>query len=527
VRGQPQAGSDPLVEPLGALVERQARALGGRAALSFGEGASITYQDLSDRVGRMRSVLASRDVQPGGRVALMLKNSLFFPVAWLGVVSGGATAVPINSRLGVDDAGYLIVHSGATVVVCDSSTAAVVRRVVERLDRPVDVVEVPVGEHAPDLLRASGPASPGPATPRTLANVQYTSGTTGFPKGCLLTHGYWQRMGSVARDMLGLGPGTRIITGQPFSYIDPMWNVVATLQAGAHLVILDGFHPSTFMRDVARWGIETFYCLGVMPTLLLKQPPGSWDRDHALRLVACSAIPPGLHRDIEDRWGVPWIEAFGMTETGINIAVSLEEHDSLVGTGCIGRPLRHCEASIVDADERDVPPGQVGELRLRGLGFMEGYLDDPEATSRFFRNGWANTGDLASTDEQGRVYFRGRLKEFVRRGGENISQAEVEFALRSHHDVLDCAVAPVPDEVMGEEGKAYVVLLSGQGRDPEKLRAFLADRLAPFKVPRYYEFREDLPRTPSERIAKRLLEEGRRSWRAGTYDTQEGRWLGP
>jgi crotonobetaine/carnitine-CoA ligase len=493
--------------------------------MSFVDGASITYEDLGDRVARMRSVLASRGVVAGGRVALMLKNSLFFPVAWLGVVSAGATTVPVNSRLEADDAGYVIEHSAAGLVVCDSSTAPVVRRVAERLERVVGVLEVPAGEHAPDLLGEVEPQDPGPETSRSLANVQYTSGTTGFPKGCLLTHRYWQRMGAVAREMLDLGRGSRILTAQPFSYIDPMWNVVATLQAGAHLVVQDGFHPSTFMSDVARWGIQTFYCLGVMPSLLLKQPPGPWDRSHGLRLVACSAIPPGLHRAIEERWGVPWIEAFGMTETGINIAVPPAEHDELVGTACIGRPLPHCEASVVDADRRDLPPGEVGELRLRGLGFMEGYLDDPEATARFFRNGWANTGDLVSTDEEGRIYFRGRLKEFVRRGGENVSQAEVEFALRGHHAVLDCAVAPVPDEAMGEEGKAYVVLLPGWPRDPEDLRAYLAARLAPFKIPRYYEFRQDLPRTPSERIAKALLEKGRSSWQAKTYDAREGRWL--
>jgi carnitine-CoA ligase len=525
VNEQPGPAWDPLTRPLGALVERRAREHGRSVALSFGDGASITYEDLDDRVARMRSVLGYRHVQPGGRVALMLKNSLFYPVAWLGVVSAGAAAVPVNSRLEADDAGYVIGHSGAALVVCDSSTAPVARRVAEPLDPPVEVLEVPAGEHAPDLLSRAEARPPGPETSRGLANVQYTSGTTGFPKGCLLTHGYWQRMGAVAREMLHLSRGTRILTAQPFSYIDPMWNVVATLQAGGHLVILDGFHPSTFMRDVARWDVETFYCLGVMPSLLLKQQPGPWDRDHVLRLVVCSAIPPGLHRAVEERWSVPWIEAFGMTETGINISVPLAEHDELVGTGCIGRPLPHCEASVVDESGEELPPGRVGELRLRGLGLMEGYLDDPQATARFFRNGWANTGDLAYTDEEGRVYFRGRLKEFVRRGGENISQAEVEFALRSNGDVLDCAVAPVPDDLMGEEAKAYVVLLPGRRKEPETLRAYLGARLASFKVPRYYQFREDLPRTPSERIAKPLLERGRPSWRVDTYDAREGRWL--
>jgi crotonobetaine/carnitine-CoA ligase len=511
---------DPALESLGHLLERQTEALGGQDFISFGDGTTLTYASFSERVSRARGLLASSGIGPGDRVALMMKNSLFYPTAWLGVLTLGAVAVPVNSRLGPDDAAHIVGHSGARLVVCDTSTAPVARKVAGDA-----VVEVGTQEHAPEALTAAEPAPAASCTGRTLANVQYTSGTTGFPKGCLLTHGFWQRMGHVAVGLLRLGPGKRILTAQPFSYIDPLWQVVATLRSGAHMVVLDGFHPSTMMREVAEWKISTFYCLGAMPTLLLKQPPAPWDRDHALERVSCSAIPPALHAEIEERFGVPWLEAFGMTETGINIAVSDEEHDELVGSGSIGRSLGHCEASVVDSEGRDVPPGNVGELRLRGLGFMEGYLDDPEATARFFWDGWAHTGDLVEMDLRGRIYFRGRIKEMVRRGGENISQAEVELALRGHPEVLDCAVAGVPDEIMGEEAKAYLVPVPGRHPDPKALHAFLGARLAAFKVPRYYEFRDDLPRTPSERVAKPRLEDRRASWRDGTYDARAGRWL--
>jgi len=516
---------DPGQESLAGLLDRQAGANTGRECLSFGDGTTLRYEELADVVARGRGLLAAHGIGPGGRVALMMRNSLFFPTAWLGVTTSAATAVPVNARYGPDDAGYVIEHSGASLVLCDGSTAGVAREVAGRSRRHIAVLEVGTGEHVPDAVRSAEPEPPGPCTARTLANVQYTSGTTGFPKGCLLTHGFWQRMGQVAVDLLGLGPGKRILTAQPFSYIDPPWNVVATLRSGARLVVLDGFHPSTFMRDVARWQVNVFYCLGVMPTLLLKQPAGPGDLEHALERVGCSAIPPELHEEIERRWGVPWFEAFGMSETGINIAVTDQEHDELVGSGSIGRALPHCEVSVVDQEGRDVSPGEVGELRIRGIGFMEGYLDDPEATAAFLRGGWANTGDLVSMDERGRITFRGRRKEMIRRGGENISQAEVEFALRGHPDVLDCAVAPVPDEAMGEEGKAYVVLLEGGSVDPEVLWGYLASRLASFKVPRYWEFRDDLPRTPSERIAKAMLEDGRSSWREATYDARSKTWL--
>jgi carnitine-CoA ligase len=523
----PQAVPHALGIGVGQLLDARAGPLGRRPFLSFGDGTTFSYEDVAIRAGRMRRVLEAHGIDPGDRVALMLANSLFYPVAWLGIISRGAVAVPVNSRLGPDDAGHVIGHSRSRLVICDEKTTAVARAAAERSATAPEVVEVGSGEHDPDLLASVEPVRPVPTGTRALANIQYTSGTTGLPKGCMLSHGFWQRMGYMAVEFLQLRQEDRILTAQPFSYIDPLWNVLCTLQAGAHLIVLDGFHPSTFMETIARWKVNVFYCVGVMPTLLLKQPEGPLDREHSLRRVGCSAIPPNLHRTIEERWGVPWFETFGMTETGLNTGVTDEDHDELVGTGSIGSAFSHCEVAVVDEEGKDVPPGEVGEMRLRGLGLMDGYLDDPEATARFFRDGWANTGDLVTMDDRGRIYFRGRRKEMIRRGGENISEAEIEFALRAHPDVLDCAVAPVPDEALGEEGKAYVVLVPGAIRDPDRLYAHLAERLAPFKVPRYWEFRDDLPRTPSERIAKARLEEGRPSWREAAYDAQTKGWLDP
>ena len=516
---------DPILLSVGTLLERQAAARADRPFLSFGDGATFTYAEAADRAWRLGACLAARGLQPCDRVVLMLKNSLFYPVAWLGILAQGFVAVPVNSRLGPDDAGYIMRHSGARLVLCDGATAAIARAAAAKAGTAAEIVEVGAEEHDPAFLQDHAPVARPFTDVRTLGNVQYTSGTTGLPKGCLLSHGFWQRMGDCAAKFLQLEGGDRILTAQPFSYIDPLWNVMCTLQRGAHLYTLDAFHPSTFMQAIADLQITVFYCVGVMPSLLLKQPESAADRGHRLKLVGCSAIPPTLHRAIEARWGVPWREIFGMTESGLNIAVTPEEHEELVGSASIGTALPHCDIQVADEEGRDVAPGEVGELRLRCPGLMDGYLNDPEATARFFRDGWANTGDLVTRDEKGRIFFRGRRKEMIRRGGENIAQAEVEFALRSHADVLDCAVAPVPDELLGEEGKAYVVLLPGRTAEPAALHAFLSSRIAVFKVPRYWEFRADLPRTPSERIEKRKLEQGRSSWQEATFDAREGRWL--
>lgn len=506
---------DPREEDLLALLRRQVGRYDDKTFITFGDGESLSYAAFGRRVDAFRSHLMGLGIQPGERVALMMKNSLFYPVTWIGTLAAGAVAVPVNRRLGEADARYVFEHSGAAALVVDDSIEAVARR--RGSPRIRRVIVGSAGDASQGGAAGSDMPAP-PLQPGSLANIQYTSGTTGFPKGCLLTHRYWQRMGAATVEAMGITEDDTLLTSQPHSYIDPQWNVIATLRAGAHLVLLDGFHPTTFMSDVARFGVSVFYCLGVMPTLLLKQPPAPHDRRHSLERVYCSAIPVEQHAAIEERWGVPWFEAFGMTESGMNIAVSPNDHDRLVGSACLGRVLPHNEAMIVDQDDGEVVTGTIGELVLRGLGFMEGYHDDPQATADFFRNGWAHTGDFAERDTDGLIYYRGRRKEMIRRGGENISPVEIETTLTSHRAVVECAVAPVPDQDVGEEIKAYVVCSRDADIDAPALAAYLLGKIASFKVPRYWELRDSLPHTQSEKVAKHELERGRDSFMLDTVD---------
>ncbi|MCP2333796.1 AMP-binding protein [Actinoalloteichus caeruleus] len=477
----------------------------------------LTFAEVDRRTAQVAAALRARGVRAGHRVAVLLRNRPEYPLVWLGLARLGAVMVPVNAKYRGVDTEHLLRTAGTHAVVTSPeftdllaalpATLPGLANVLLAEDLATDRGAAPVEDHQPE--------------PEDTVNIQFTSGTTGRPKGCVLSHRYWTVLGGgMVAEFPHLGEADVLLTAQPFSYVDPQWNVVAALLAGAELVVLDGFHPSSFWSRVREHRVTYFYCLGAMPTLLLRMPPSVADRDHRVRAVQCSAIPPALHGELERRWGVPWYEAFGMTETGADIRVGAEEHDELVGTGCLGRPTRSREVRIVDSDGNPVPTGLVGELTLRGPGMMRGYLDDPEATARVIRQGWFHTGDLGRLDERGRVYHCGRLKDMVRRAGENIAAREVEEVLLTHPAVRLAAVTGVVDELRGEEVKAYLALREPDAVSPSDLAEFCASRLAAFKVPRYWEFHPDLPRTASERVTKAVLGE----LGGAVFDRSTGSW---
>ncbi|WP_347565595.1 AMP-binding protein [Nocardioides sp. IC4_145] len=478
-----------LPTDLVAAVEHAAAAWPDRPAWTFeaadGSTTVLTFAEVADRTAAYAAGLRALGVAPGDHVAVMVGNEPGFPLTWLALARLGAAIVPLNVRYRSADAQHLVDDAGVRLAV----TTAEHRAVLDGLARPPRVVlldELAAGHESPAAYEQ------GPVDREAVVNVQYTSGTTGRPKGCLLTHEYWTTLGgSMLSEFPHLTRDDVMLTAQPFHYVDPQWNVVAALLSGAHLVVLDGFHPSTFWERVRAHGVTYFYCLASMPVLLHKMPPDPADRDHRVRAVQCSAIPPSLHARLEERWGVGWYEAFGMTETGADIRVTAEDHDALVGTGSLGRPAGHREARVVD-----------GELWLRGPGMMTGYLGHPSP----FRHGWFPTGDLARIDEDGRVFLQGRLKDMIRRSGENVAAHEVEEVLMSHPEVRLAAVVGVPDEVRGEEVMAYVVAPGLPEADvPAVLGSWCSERLAAFKVPSRWAVRDELPLTASHRVAKAQL----------------------
>lgn len=517
---------DPPVDTLLGLLENRAVSSPDREFLRFAEG-SWTFGEIDDWTSRLAQRLVSEDgVRAGDRVAIMLPNVVQWPIAWLAILKAGGVAVPVNSSYQRSDLEFVLRDSGAQLMFTDAGHMPLVEEVRAANG---DLSDIRIVEAAScSELAQYPPHSPGVAiSAESLANLQYTSGTTGFPKACMLTHDYWVRLGWICAGAAGLGRDDVVLTSQPFSYMDPQWNTALCLTIGAPLVVLSRFSASGFMADVRRHRATFCYVLGSMPTLLFKQAPSPEDLDNNLRLVLCSAIPVALHAQLEKRWGAPWREIFGMTESGTDL-VSLPESTDDVGSGRLGQPVPTKQVLVVDPAGREVAVGEPGELITSGKPMMLGYWNRPEDTAKVLRNGWLHTGDVAVREADG-YRLVGRIKDMVRRGGENIAAAEVERVLEQDASVVAAAVVGVPDELFGEEAKAVVQLAPGVEESratAERIIDRARTELARFKVPRYVEFVADFPRTPSERVSKPALKARSAEHPGITYDLQPPRAAG-
>jgi crotonobetaine/carnitine-CoA ligase len=510
------------------LLRERSRTAPERELLRF-EGVSLTVGDVREKVDRWARELDALGIRSGDRVALMLPNGLEYPLAWLAVVSADAVVVRLNPGYGESDLAHVLRDSGARLVLADPAYLDLLKRVLLACPEVDRICALEPNAEGPAPLHSVSAEIPSTATPPAeVVTIQYTSGTTGFPKGCLLTHGYWIELAEASREICGLGPDDVALTAQPFYYMDAVWNTVLCLIAGMPLVILPRFSASRFWKSVQENGVTFFYCIGTMPLFLLKQPEApSVERAHRVRRVLCSGIPAEHHARLEERYGCPWREVYGSTELGCVLSVPFSETAS-VGSGVMGRPVPGRQIRVVDEAGDEVPAGVPGELLTRGGETMLAYHGLPEETAGWKKDGWAHTGDLVIADEESCCRIVGRLKDMIRRGGENIAAAEVEAVLSDHPAVRAVACVAVPDEERGEEVKAYVQLQSGASADPvspEELLAYAGRKLAAFKVPRYIQFVDEFPLTPSQRIAKPQLIAGQPDLRAGSYDASIRSWL--
>ena len=528
----------PLPATLGELVKERADSLGDRvAACWFQDQRSLTYRELDEQADRLACGLLGIGVRKGIHVAVMLPNIPETFITWTAIARLGAVMVPVNTAYTPSEIEFVLGDSHAQYLVVDGSFLATLHevarprllvdsRIVVCGSAPAPMLEwqqvLDTGE-SPFAAPAPGPA-PVPVTGSDLLNIQYTSGTTGFPKGCLLSHEYWVRTGYSLAITRGEAPGIdNVLVWAPFFYMDGMWQVLSSFVLGATAYIARRMSMSAFFDWLSAYQIHA--C--TFPEPALKAHPASVaDANIRLRYIYAFGWRPEAKREAERRFGCRARDAYGMTELGTATVTPIAAEERNFARTC-GLPAPDRRLRIVGEDGADVEPGEAGELWVTGPGIMWGYYQRPEANAEAFRGEWFRTGDLFRRDADGYYYIVGRLKDMVKRSGENVAAREVEAVLNEIPDIVESAIVPVPDERRGEEVKAYLRLREGVVGDEVSLAAIFehcACHLAAFKVPRYVAFVEEFPRTATRKIAKQRLIEAAGDLRQGAYDRVDGIW---
>jgi acyl-CoA synthetase (AMP-forming)/AMP-acid ligase II len=480
---------------LGDLLRRTADRFGDRPLVLAGPD-TRTYDEFVPLVNGLAHGLRSIGVRRGDPVAAVLPNSVELLLVWLATATLGAVAVPLNPALRDRELEPLLRHARVSVVVTDRPGApwAATRRTI-RVGQPGP------GPSLAELARPARLAPNCPVSAEDPAAILYTSGTTGAPKGCVLTHAGYTEPAPAHAGRLGLRPDDRLLVCLPLFHLAGQAFTVGALQTGAAVGLREKFSAHRFWQDVADIDATVFRHLGEMLTLIVKdgRPPGA---GHGLRLVYGAGARHEVSREFAERFGVTVVEGYGLSETNTVLC----GYPDLPRAGSIGRPLPHVEVRIADRSGVAATPGTVGEIQVRrNPALMAGYHRDPERTRKAMAGSWFRTGDLGRVDRDGWFYFEARRTDIIRRRGENVDPAEVEEVLAEHPAVAHCAVVGQPTGTSDEDIAAFVVPGDAARLEAAELSAWCRTRLAAFKVPSSVAVVERLPMTATAKIDRSLL----------------------
>jgi fatty-acyl-CoA synthase len=495
---------------LGSWPERRLRISPDRDAIWF-EGTTTSHGEFADRVRRTAGALAALGVGPGHRVAWTGGNHPSALETLYACGQLGAIWVPVNARFTPPEAEYVLTHSGASVVVHGRDHGTLADALRDRLPgvRAWVAAEPPAdggtASQPYEELLAAADAEPRdePVGLEDPCLIMYTSGTTGRPKGAVLTHG--NMTWNATNQLLGFdfGPTERTLALAPLFHIGGLNGTVnPTLLRGGCAVIVRRFDPAETLAVIEEQRVNSFFAVPTMLDAMARRPEFRTRDLSALRSIgaAGAAVPLPTLRTWLDR-GVTMQQAYGMTEAAPGCTV-LDSEDAERKVGSAGRPVFFTDVRVLRPDGSAADAEEVGEVVVQGPNVMAGYWNEPEQTAAVFVDGWYHTGDAGSLDAEGFLYIRDRYKDMIISGGENVYPAEVESALLELPDVVEVAVIGVPDPTWGEAGLAVVVPSPGARRDADELRARLRERLAAFKVPRHVEFVDELPKTATGKIRK-------------------------
>jgi acyl-CoA synthetase (AMP-forming)/AMP-acid ligase II len=485
------------------------------------QGRALSYRDAAKATNRLANALVAAGLAPGERFAVLSKNSIEMALLYYAASKAGVVPVPLNYRLAPPEWSYIVRDAGARLLLAQGPFAEALEAVRGELTDVKQFVALdgaPAGYTTWEAFQAAQSDSPPGREVASDGDVyqMYTSGTTGRPKGAVLTH---------AAVMAQLHQGTLAFgtkTGDRALIVAPLYHAAAavmsfvTVQAAGTLYIQEDFVPADVVKALSEDRIAAALLVPAMIQFCLVAVPDVAERSYDdLRLIVYGASPIAEQtlRQALDVFGCDFIQGYGMTETtaAATYLFPADHRRALAGDEKLllsaGRPLLGTEVRIVDDDDAAVPNGTIGEVAIRGPQLMRGYWNLPDASAEALKGGWMHTGDAGILDDEGFLYIQDRVKDMIVSGGENVYPREVEDVLFQHPAVADVAVIGVPDERWGEAVKAIVVQKAGEAVDAETLLEYCKGRLGGYKRPRSVDFIEALPRNPSGKVLKKDLRE--------------------
>jgi carnitine-CoA ligase len=500
------------------LLRHRAEHEGGAVAVVF-EGESITYAELDTRAAAVHAWLEARGVVKGDHVAMLMSNSLEFLYVWFGIARAGAVAVPVNTSSVGEALRYTLWHSDSAGLFTDADLAPAVDGIeaVEALRWQVAVGDRP-GSRIPfaDVAATTPAEHPVEITGSDPMNIIYTSGTTGMPKGVVLSHTSYLNTGAYWVQHFGLTTADNLHTCLPLFHCNAqMTTFMGALSVGSTAYLNRKFSLSNFWRWIDESQASMTSLLGAMLVLLAKSEGKPTDAQNSLKFINGAPLPDVLHPVIEKRFGLRVVEGYGLTETGC-VATYNPIDDRRPGT--FGLPLTYNELKIIDEDGAEVGPGVPGQIITRTSipdSYMTCYYKEPDKTAEVMKDGWFHTGDAGMKREDGWFVFLDRMKDTIRRRGENISSYLVEKIIGEHVQVQEVAAVGVPSELSEDDVKVFIVRQPGATLTEAELSEWCTTKLSDFMQPRYIQFVEAFPRTETGRVQKFEL---RRDGVGGAWD---------
>jgi long-chain acyl-CoA synthetase len=465
----------------------------------------LSYKMLDGATAHIVGLLREHGVEPGDRVGIMLPNVPYFPVCYYGILRAGAIVVPMNVLLKKREVGYYLKDPEAKLLIAWDDFAEGAQTGAE--EAGAECLLVKVGEFENQVGAAEAVTEVAETGDGDTAVILYTSGTTGQPKGAELSNANLTRNAEASRGLFGLGSAAVVLGALPlFHTFGQTCGMNATLGGGGTLTLIPRFDPAKALEIIQRDKVNVFQGVPTMYGAMLHLDKRDDYDVSTLKVCASggSAMPVELMRGFEDAFGCKVLEGYGLSES--SPVASFNHPDRERKPGSIGTPIKGVEMKVVDDDGNDVPPGDVGEIVIKGHNVMNGYWKREDATAETIVDGWLHTGDIGRVDEDGYFFIVDRKKEMIIRGGYNVYPREIEEVLYEHPDVREAAVLGVPSDEYGEEVAAAVALKDGASTSPDDLRNYVKEQVAGYKYPRKVWLVDELPKGPTGKILKRQIE---------------------